>query len=180
MPIVLGIAALAGWGCLELVLRPPGEASSLAGSPADRFSTPLLVIGYAVAAVLPFVVGSQPPGALSWLGVGLAAIGLVLRAWSMATLGHAYTRNLRTNEAQELTTNGPYRYVRHPGYLGSILVWIGAAMAFGSWPAAALAGIVLVAAYGWRIAQEERMLGHRFGQRWQAYAARTARLPGLW
>jgi phosphonate transport system substrate-binding protein len=72
-------------------------------------------------------------GQAAWAGVVLAAAGLVLRAWGMRTLGEAYSRTLRTTTAQRLVTTGPYRWVRHPGYLGSVSVWVGASLAFHSW-----------------------------------------------
>lgn len=46
---------------------------------------------------------------------------------------------------------GPYRVIRHPGYAGSLLVWIGYALGAGSWAGAILIGIVLGAAYFYRI-----------------------------
>jgi protein-S-isoprenylcysteine O-methyltransferase Ste14 len=42
----------------------------------------------------------------------------------MRTLGRAYSRTLRT-ERERVVEAGPYRHVRHPGYLGSNLIWLG-------------------------------------------------------
>lgn len=71
---------------------------------------------------------------------------------------------------------GPYRWVRHPGYAGSIAVWVGAALAFHSWPAAAAVAALMLAAYGWRICSEERMLVEHFGDAYRDYQARSRRL----
>ena len=99
----------------------------------------------------------------------------------MATLGSSYTRTLRAFEDQVLVTHGPYRVIRHPGYAASCLVWIGAALAFGSWPAAALVAALLLLAYGWRIRAEETLLEATFGEAYRDYAARTSRLlPGIY
>ena len=180
---ILAMGLLAGWVAFEFIFRRPGDAASLAGSSNDRLSTPLLVIGYACAGLLPFLIGtwSTPSWGIAWLGILAGAIGLVVRASGMRALGGAYTRNLRTTEAQSLITTGPYRYVRHPGYLGSILVWVGASLAFGGWPVAAAVVTILGIAYAWRITSEEAMLRARFGEQWRAYTASTARLiPGIW
>ena len=47
-------------------------------------------------------------------------------------------RTLRTGEAQTLTEAGPYDLVRHPGYAGSLLTWVGFAVASRSLPVVAV------------------------------------------
>jgi len=181
--VVLGIAALVGWAAFEFAFRAPGETSTWHGKATDRGSTRLLVLAYAVAAVLPALLWRVDFGGLgqaAWAGVALAFAGLILRAWGMRTLGRSYSRTLRTSNDQRLVTTGPYRRVRHPGYLGSMAVWVGASLAFHSWVAAMIVAVLMVLAYGWRISAEERMLAEHFGDEYRSYAARTARLiPGI-
>ena len=156
--VVLGIAALLVWVGFELVFRAPGEASRLQGDRRDRASTPLLVMALGVGALLPIVLRGAGFGSLgqaAWSGVALSVIGLAVRAWAMRTLGQAYTRTLRMTADQRLVTEGPYRWVRHPGYAGSIAVWVGAALAFHSWLAAAIVMVLMLVAYGWRIEAED-------------------------
>lgn len=182
--VYLGAAALLCWVGFELVFRSPGAASSWQGDSRDRASTPLLILAFAVAAILPAAlsrVGFGSVGQAEWAGVGLCVLGLVVRAWAMRTLGASYTRTLRTASDQPLVTGGPYRWVRHPGYAGSIAVWVGAAVAFHSWLAALVVAVLMLLAYGWRIRTEERMLVDHFGDAFRDYAARTSRLfPGLY
>jgi len=182
--ILLGIAALLAWAGFELVFRTPGAASSWRFDARDRASTPLLVLAFAVAAILPGALRGVAFGSVgwaAWAGVGLCLFGLAMRAWSMGTLGGSYTRTLRTAPGQQLVTGGPYRWVRHPGYAGSILVWVGAALAFHSWLAALIVAALMLLSYGWRIRSEERMLADHFGDVYRDYAARTSRLfPGLY
>lgn len=175
----LGIVALLGWVGLEFRFRRPGAASSLDGGASDRGSTALLIASYGLAIVLPPLLaiwGIGAAGPWAWLGLVVAAAGLALRAWAMATLGASYTRTLRATEGQSLVTHGPYRVLRHPGYAASCLVWIGATLAFGRWPAAVVVGVLLILAYSWRIRAEETMLEATFGQAYRDYAARTWRL----
>jgi protein-S-isoprenylcysteine O-methyltransferase Ste14 len=181
--VFLGIAALLVWGGFEFAFRAPGEASRLVGDARDRASTPLLVLAYAVAAILPVALRGGPGtlGGGAWAGVALSVLGLALRGWGMRVLGQAYTRTLRTTASQRLVTEGPYRWVRHPGYAGSIAVWVGAALAFHSWLAAVVVALLMLLAYGWRIRAEERMLAEHFGDAYREYAGRTARLlPGVY
>ena len=182
--VVLGAAALVVWAGFELALRSRGAAASWRPDARDRASTPLRVLAFGVAALLPAALRGVAFGALgraAWAGVALCVAGLALRAWGMRTLGASYTRTLRTAAEQRLVTDGPYRWVRHPGYAGSIAVWVGAALAFHSWLAALAVVCIMLLAYGWRIRSEERMLVDHFGDDYRAYAARTARLiPGLY
>jgi protein-S-isoprenylcysteine O-methyltransferase Ste14 len=182
--VYLGVAALLGWLGFELAFRSPGEASSWRGDARDRASTPLLLMAFAVAAILPAALRDVAFGSLgqsAWAGVGLCALGLVVRAWGMRTLGGSYTRTLRIASDQRLVTAGPYRWVRHPGYAGSIAVWVGATLAFHSWLAAVIVAILMLLAYAWRIRTEERMLLDHFGDLYREYAARTSRLiPGVY
>jgi len=184
LPAWLGGAALVLWVAFEVVLRSrSGEARSFRAGGQDRGSTLLVVAAYAAALVLPWLlprVGALPPAA-RWVGVGAAFAGLALRAWSMRALGAAYTRTLRTAGGLALVIAGPYRLIRHPGYAGSLLVWLGTAAARGSGAALILVVLLVVGAYAWRIRVEEVMLAERFGAEYRAYAARTRRLiPGVY
>ena len=180
----LGAAVLVAWVALEFLIRRPGEASSLTGTAEDRLSTPSLVVGYIVAVATPIALAPTGLGRIgdgAWLGVGLALLGLALRAWAMTTLGSAYSRTLRMHEAHQLLTSGPYRWLRHPGYAGSLAVWVGATLAFGTWLGAIIVACVMLVAYRWRIRSEEAMLSASFGSAYREYAARTSRLiPGIY
>ena len=78
------------------------------------------------------------------------------------------------------TELGPYRLVRHPGYIGSILVWVGSRLAV-NWLVAAATALVLLPVYAYRISAEEQMLVDHFGDAYRTYKARTWRLvPFVW
>jgi protein-S-isoprenylcysteine O-methyltransferase Ste14 len=182
--VYFGVAALLVWVGFEFVFRSRGEASSWRGDIRERASTPVLLLAFAVAAILPVALRSVSFGSIgraAWAGVGLCLIGLLVRAWGMLTLAGSYTRTLRTRSDQRLVTAGPYRWVRHPGYAGSISVWVGAALAFHSWLAAVIVAALMLFAYGWRIRTEEQMLLDHFGEVYRNYAAHTSRLlPGVY
>jgi protein-S-isoprenylcysteine O-methyltransferase Ste14 len=184
LTVYLGVSALAMWLLFERIFRVPGTAARWRGDGRDRASTPLLVASFVVAAVVPVALSGVEFGSIgdaAWAGVALAGFGLIVRASAMRTLGASYTRTLRTDVGQALVTEGPYRWVRHPGYAGSIAVWVGASLAFHSWLAALLVAGLMLIAYGWRIDAEERVLRDAFGEAYRAYAGRTARLiPGLY
>jgi protein-S-isoprenylcysteine O-methyltransferase Ste14 len=113
--------------------------------------------------------------------VGVMAAGLALRAWSMRALGPYYSRTLRTTGDQVVVESGPYRVIRHPGYLGSIMVWTGFGAASGSAAAALGVAALMGAAYSRRIAAEEHMLTGALGTAYAEYSQRTNRLiPFIW
>lgn len=170
---------------LEAVTREPGEASELAATAADRGTTRLIGASYGVASGLSPVLRRLPigrmPSGTGPVGVAVMAAGLALRAWSMQTLGSHYSRTLRTTSDQAVVDRGPYSLVRHPGYLGSIMVWTGFGIASGSAPAALAVVALLGTAYQRRIAAEEEMLTRTLGAAYANYSRRTKKLiPFIW
>ncbi len=177
---------LIAWLLLEVVLRSDGEARSWEGGEADRSSTRLVVLAYVVAFAAPFALDPSGVGvthrdsALAWIGIAIGVVGLGVRVWSMRVLGRDYTRSLRTRDAQVVVDRGPYRLVRHPGYLGSILVWGGSRLAV-NWLIALATVVMLALVYAYRIRAEEAMLSDHFGDAYRAYKTRTWRLvPFVW
>jgi protein-S-isoprenylcysteine O-methyltransferase len=76
---------------------------------------------------------------------------------------------------------GPYRWLRHPGYTGTLVNTFGLALAFGSWVGAALAVTIATLGHLPRIRVEEAELRDGLGEAYAGYASTTARLvPGVW
>ena len=69
--------------------------------------------------------------------------------------------------------------IRHPGYSGVLLLWVGGGLAVSNWIAAMVTAPVMFASYRYRIESEESMLLAAFGTEYQAYAAKTWRLIPL-
>lgn len=116
--------------------------------------------------------GGEP---LRWSGVALVAIGLAIRTLAMVQLGSRFSPQIALQRGHTLETRGLYARIRHPGYLGSALAALGAALAFGS--AVGLVGVALMGvALHLRMVQEEEMLARRFARDYAEYRARTGRL----
>lgn len=130
---------------------------------ARRIRVPL---GFATAALYVFELWRRAPRpeAEVW-SLALVIPGLWLRGYAAGYV----------KKNQELTTTGPYAFVRNPLYLGSILIAAGFAVALLSWAvAAALAGM-FVAIYVPVIASEERFLRQTFPG-FDAYCRQVPRL----
>ncbi|MFI8454165.1 methyltransferase family protein [Kitasatospora sp. NPDC085464] len=182
LPALLSLLGVLCWVAYELLLRRREDAAAgtWRADRRDRGSTRLLLGCYLASALVVVVFDRGSIGRLplraSWFGVPLVAAGLALRAWGMHTLGAYYTRTLRTVDTQHVVRTGPYRLIRHPGYAGSLLVWIGYALGTGSWAAALVVAGLLFAAYGWRITAEERLLLAALGNEYAEYRRVTRRL----
>jgi protein-S-isoprenylcysteine O-methyltransferase Ste14 len=72
-----------------------------------------------------------------------------------------------------LVTTGPYRLVRHPIYLGLVLLATGEALAFGSWPALMIVLSGIVPTFAWRAYAEEALLSQTFGESYAVYRKQT-------
>ena len=150
-----------------------------------RSYLPLVVV--AALAAVSFAFPSSTAGRLDgWevAGILVGLAGLVLRVW---TVGHAPAgtsgRGTRELEAASLSTEGVYSVVRHPLYLGNLLLWAGVAATTGSVAAVAITVLVFWI-YNERIMlAEERFLHRRFGAVFARWAARTPALlpaPRRW
>lgn len=123
----------------------------------------------------------RPPSAAFAVGVAMFLAGFGMRRWAEMTLGRYFTFTVMTSADQSVITSGPYRFVRHPGYTGVLLVVIGAGLVNGNW--AGLAGWTLLVLLPllYRIHIEEHALLAALGDRYLAYAAHHKRLmPLIW
>lgn len=108
-------------------------------------------------------------------GLAMMAIGLSLRLWARRTIGRSFTYDLKIRPDQRLSTDGPYRHIRHPGYTGDLLFHFGIAVAFHSLYGFAIL-LLLIPCFVYRMGIEEKMLTARFGDTYRRYMQRTKRL----
>ena len=179
---ILAYLLMGAFFALELLGRKPTRARPIKAGPPTRGGT--LLIGLAITTsylVSPLLnhwrVGRAPHlPFLPALGILMMAAGLTLRRWALVTLGRFYTRRLGVFEGQSVVQRGPYRIIRHPGYLATILICLGLPLVLSNWLSAILVVATLVAAYLIRIPAEEGMLLAAFGNEYRHYMAHTARL----
>jgi protein-S-isoprenylcysteine O-methyltransferase Ste14 len=112
---------------------------------------------------------------LRWSGLVLVVAGFTLIVWTTVELGRQYSVYITLQQDHKLITSGPYRYIRHPRYLGVMLVALGMALLFRSW-IALLALPFLLALLIFRLTDEEKLLREEFGPQWEAYVQRSWRL----
>jgi len=183
-PALVGGLILATFIVVEGRLRKGAEARSFSAEGTDGHTTRDVGVAFGMSALGCPLVAESRIGRLSlpyaWAGVGFMGVGLGLRVRAAQTLGEYYTRTLRTAEDQAVVDAGLYRFVRHPGYLGVLTMWLGYGLAASSGPAAIGAVAVNGVAYSRRIRTEEEMLVKALPD-YVAYQRRTSRLiPGVW
>jgi protein-S-isoprenylcysteine O-methyltransferase Ste14 len=106
------------------------------------------------------------------LGLVLTSIGYFVFVWSVVVRGR-YAVSWAMPENQRLVTLGPYRYVRHPSYLGYFLMFFGL---FFLWPNLfTLFPLVAIPGYFRVTFEEERLLVRRFGDEYVEYQRKTGR-----
>ncbi|OJA19097.1 hypothetical protein AZE42_10047 [Rhizopogon vesiculosus] len=135
------------------------------------------------------------------LGTALAVTGGFIRWWCFRTLGRFFTFKLSVRKGHKLVTSGPYAIVRHPSYMGGIILYIGRVICFTSSTALlrrsgflnipAMATIVwawrvwrtlALFSYLGRINQEDEVLKSLAGEEWENWAkvVRYKLLPGVY
>jgi protein-S-isoprenylcysteine O-methyltransferase Ste14 len=183
-----GLAALALLTAVLAVAALFTEGNLSAGEREDRRNRwvipAIAVIGVLLAIVPPYDdrIGfwTFDGEALRWLGVALYAAGGALRLWPVFTLGRRFSGLVAIQPGHRLETGGPYRFIRHPSYLGLFVNSLGWALAFRSGLGVVLAALLILPGLA-RIRAEERLLLEQFGDEYRDYCSRTWRLvPGLY
>ncbi len=120
--------------------------------------------------VVPFLWFASPTGYSILVGAALGLTGLLIRGWAAGTI----------RKEEELTTTGPYTYLRHPLYLGSLLLGVGITLAGGHEAWVLIFLVFYVTVYTRTMLGEAALLTELFGGRYEHYAARVpAFLPSV-
>ena len=113
--------------------------------------------------------------AVRWVGFFLYSAGGVLRLAPVFVLGRRFSGLVAIQPEHRLVTSGLYGVIRHPSYLGLLVLVLGWGLAFRSGVGVVIALLMLAVVLA-RIQAEERLLGETFGAEYDAYRGRTWRL----
>lgn len=119
------------------------------------------------------------PEWLRWSGVAMGAIAAVWVIWTFSHLGKNLTDTVVTRREHTLITSGPYRWIRHPFYLGIAGTVVSASLATTNW-LVAITGLTVLGLLVARTDREEAKLVERFGDDYRTYMARTGRFWPRW
>ena len=116
-----------------------------------------------------------------WLGVLIYILGQAIFLWARFTNQYfSSVVRIQTDRGQTVCKDGPYRFVRHPGYVGGILFAITLGIILGSWwatiPQSIAAGMLV-----WRTGMEDRTLNAELpGYIEYSHETRYRLIPGIW
>ena len=118
----------------------------------------LVCVAGFVIIVLDHRFGWSPrvPAILSMLGDTLAVLGIVVYFFVVRENRYAAS-TIEVVEGQTVVSTGPYAIVRHPMYVGAILVFLGTPVALGSWRGLLFTPL-FIGWFAWRLLDEERFL----------------------
>lgn len=132
----------------------PGHGTKWWDKAYFALSTPLFFVAVVLAALDAGRYGWGPQMPLwAYLLAGLAyAAGQALHLWAKATnRWFATVVRIQSDRGQQVCMSGPYRFVRHPGYLGGVLFMLATPLLLGSWlaliPQAVAAGLLVLRTY---------------------------------
>ncbi len=108
-------------------------------------------------------------------GLCLYLLGFLTMHTAEARLGKHFTMEVSVLEGQSLVTDGPFRLIRHPRYLGIMTFSLGIALLFRSWPGLLCTAATMLVLF-WRIRDEEAFMLREFGAAWEDYTRRSRRL----
>ena len=129
---------------------------------------PRLLLVYAAAALALWA--SQPTLLTLLLGLVSIAIGEGLRIWATGYL----------HKTESLTVAGPYAYLRHPLYAGTLLIAAGFAIMAGTQLAVSVLALFLLTYFAYYMPYKNRIEGARlealFGDAFRRYAIAVPKL----
>ena len=117
-----------------------------------------VALGFVFGAVVVYL--AQPTWRSLAVGAAVALIGQAMRLWAA---GHL-------EKSREVTTSGPYKFTRHPLYVGSSIMALGVAVGCRSIVVGVLVGLYMATTITAAIRSEEAFLRDRFGDAYDAYA----------
>lgn len=114
-------------------------------------------------------------------GLVLILAAVALRILARAHIRGLYSGHVEVQAAHRLVRSGPYRLVRHPGYLGFLLLALGVAAGYSSLIGLIAIPVFLLPGLAYRMRVEERLLIQHFGEEYREYSRRTkALIPAIW
>jgi len=145
----------------------------------------MILFLFGILFLLPFAdrhsIGVMMAGQIvRWLGLILCGLGFMVSYWARIALGRMYSAEATIQKNHQLVTTGPFRYIRHPVYLGILCFVLGLSFLFRSW-IGLVATMAIVAGLLFRIRDEEALLHKEFGSQWEMYCQRSWRfIPYLY
>ena len=178
--IILAFAYVYGFFEFYMNARLKKRSSIIKSS--DKGSIRFLFTLIQIGCLLSFGVGATKIGKIDdWntfiiIGAILILSGLIIRISSIITLKRQYTYTVTRIEDHKLIESGLYKFIRHPGYLGLLTIFLGISTALSNWLSVILMIVPVIIGIMHRIRVEESFLIEQMGQKYTDYKKRTNKL----
>ena len=188
MTAILWTSSYWAWVASEVVIAIATRTGKSGGKIRDRGSQLILWIVIVISVTACEWLRRDMPanmfgGAAWWKAASVAvlAAALAIRWTALFTLGKSFSANVAIRESQKMVRSGLYRVVRHPSYLGLLMVLVAIGIHSRNWISLVVAVVPTTAALIYRIQVEEQALQEAFGEEYAQYSRATKRLlPGVY
>jgi protein-S-isoprenylcysteine O-methyltransferase Ste14 len=170
------------YGFFEIFLNQTKNKKSHIEKKDDRGSLIGLYISISIGYFLAFTFASLKSGRIyHWnlmfiVGFALITFGLIIRISALRALKQFFTYSVAKVEEHKLVTTGLYKRIRHPGYLGQLIIFLGISVSLSNWITIILMMLPVLIGYNYRIMIEERFLSEELGPDYDNYRTRTKKL----
>ncbi|UCC49143.1 MAG: isoprenylcysteine carboxylmethyltransferase family protein [Gemmatimonadota bacterium] len=106
------------------------------------------------------------------VGYTILGVGMLLIAWSVLHIREAFLGEVEPR-TDRLAQGGPYRFARHPVYLGMTIALVAVGVSMRSWLAVLAVFLLFLPGVVYRARLEEKALAEKYGREWEDYAERT-------
>lgn len=176
------------WVASEVMIAVAMRTGKSGGQVRDRGSQLILWIAIVVSVTacewMRRIMPANVFAGAAWLktaSVVVLVVALAIRWTAVFALGKSFSANVAIRESQKMMRTGLYRMVRHPSYLGLLMVFVAIGIHSRNWISFVVAIVPTTAALIYRIQVEEMALREAFGEEYLQYSRVTKRLvPGVY
>jgi protein-S-isoprenylcysteine O-methyltransferase Ste14 len=172
-----------GWCASEVFIALALRTRNSGGNVRDRGTQLMLwIVIFGAITACDWISGSHAPtmfGGAHWLkicSILVLALGLVIRWTAILSLGKSFSANVAIQPSQTVYRGGLYRWVRHPSYLGMLIIFLAIGIHSRNWIALFAVLVPTTLALLYRIHVEEIALNQAFGVAYASYSKSTRRL----
>ncbi len=119
---------------------------------------------------------SEPFTFFRYFGLLVMVLGLIIRMIAIWQLGKSFTDHIMIQKEKTLFKQGLYKFIRHPSYLGEMMIFIGVSLVYAYPLSSWIAFIVPTGAFLYRIHVEERALVKHYQEHYTTYQKETKKI----
>lgn len=183
--IIVIIAVSYLYGFFEVVMNLQQRSKNKVMNTQDKGSLWLLYSLITLGYTLSFSIGATKIGRMyPWntffaIGIPLVVIGFIVRIYSIWTLKQYFTYSVAKVENHKIIATGLYKFIRHPGYLGQIIFFLGISISVSNLFSILFMMIPVSIGYLYRMSIEEKFLSEQLGEDYLIYQKHTKKIIPL-